>query len=353
MAKIETEIEKLLYEEKKIPWSSYNTISDKFEGLLFKLNEVNPLVSFHFALDFYRPFNLKTDYYQKYIQALKIQGFNEIYTYLSESTSSNILEYRLYDIFERKLPTRLQYLSSEIKQNDFNIELNPKKTTFENDIELKSNAYVAQYLKQSYIHLILELYEHFNKNLKFAIDQDWIFTRLLLEPIPEKFNISRILEIEIPNIPENIPVVQESTLSLPEPKKKEFEVKLGDFRENPPKNILDFDKIISDPELFSKFELSLFENGIIDEKYNFQAKHGAKNLMAAIYNLLISKNYFQLRTFKPLKIVKSKDIRKFLDFRYCASLDKQFRLYHDKPEDWQELISKHRWLDKLPVCKLR
>ena len=353
MAKIETEIEKLLYEEQKIPWSSYNIISDKFDGLLFKLKNVEPLVSFHFSLDFFRPFNLKTDYYLKYLQSLKIQGFNEIYTYLSKSTSSNILQYRLYDIFERKLPTRLSYLSSIIKQNNFDIELDPKKTTFEKDIEYKSNAFVAQYLKQSYIHLILELYEHFKEDIKIEIDLERIYTRQLLEPIPEKFNISRILEIEIPGIPKNNPVIQESVPNLPEQSKKQFKDLPFDFRENPPKNIIPYDKIISDSNLFSKFERSLFENEIIDEKYNFQAIHGAKNLMAAIYNLLISKQYFQPRTYKPSKTIKPLDVRKFLDFRYSASLDKQFRLYLDKPEEWKELTAKHRWLDKLPECKLR
>ena len=129
---------------------------------------------------------------------------------------------------------------------------------------------------------------------------------------------------------------------------KPFKALTNDFRDTS-KGILSYEAIIKTPTRFASFEESLFQNGYIDENYKFVDKHGMKNEMAAIYHQLINKGYFHQHTFQPTKQIKDVDIRKFLDHRYQANLDKQFRTYRQNPEQLAEYIDSQYWLTKLPL----
>src|SRR5690606_33960864 len=107
--------------------------------------------------------------------------------------------------------------------------------------------------------------------------------------------------------------------------------------------------IIKDSGRFSRFEEELFSHELIDENYNFKNQHGQIQELAAIFQTLIKKGYFNKRQFPKNKEIKPVDIRKFLDHRYNSNTDKQFRTWANKPDELADFVGSKYWIDKLPT----
>lgn len=106
---------------------------------------------------------------------------------------------------------------------------------------------------------------------------------------------------------------------------------------------------IRDVPAFSKLEIELFDSGIMNEEYEFQAKRGHKEMLAAIYMILIQKNYFRKRNFKRGCDFEEFHYRQYLDVRYQVDTSQQFR------KCTQESIEKfkfnHSWIDHIAYCR--
>lgn len=132
------------------------------------------------------------------------------------------------------------------------------------------------------------------------------------------------------------------------PQTIQFEAKAFDFRTEK-KGIIPYEAIIKDSGRFSRFEEELFSHELIDENYNFKNQHGQIQELAAIFQTLIKKGYFNKRQFPKNKEIKPVDIRKFLDHRYNSNTDKQFRTWANKPDELADFVSSKYWIDKLPT----
>lgn len=79
---------------------------------------------------------------------------------------------------------------------------------------------------------------------------------------------------------------------------------------------------------------------------------GQKSEMAAIYNILIQKKYFNPRVFNPNKKIEDTDIIRFLDFRYniSPSIDKLFRNFRKDPKRIADFRDKNSWTRHILPC---
>jgi len=101
---------------------------------------------------------------------------------------------------------------------------------------------------------------------------------------------------------------------------------------------------VKNPRLFAEVETRLFEYSIIDTQYYFikSKKQSNHTLLAAVYHMLIDKNYFRRNILGSKDKIRDKDIRQYLDSRYATDTSQQFRKMN--PELLEKASRKLPWL---------
>lgn len=211
-----TLLDKVLHKELR-PWLEANNPDEKFASMISGIKNVEPTFQPKYEINFERPFNYKTKYYSKLILNEKINTINHLLDALHEDDSIQLLKYRLNETLNKKLKTKIQDIGKIIKDQQFELSyINPRKTTFDIDREHKANTFVIQLLKTSLIHIYLEIQEEFNDWIQDELVIEDFFSQLLFEPIPDKFYISKIPNIEVetskPDAQEEIPTYGEISL---------------------------------------------------------------------------------------------------------------------------------------------
>jgi hypothetical protein len=115
------------------------------------------------------------------------------------------------------------------------------------------------------------------------------------------------------------------------------------------KGILKYDEIIKNRNKFARAEEELYLQKLINKEYEFIKSQGNMNLLAAVYQTLIRKNYFNQNYFPGKKPIQPLHIRKFLNHRYNTDIDKQFRNFQND-KLLCEYLNKHPWITVLPSC---
>ncbi|MCB0541132.1 MAG: hypothetical protein KDE33_26735 [Bacteroidetes bacterium] len=294
-----------------------------------------------YEVSFPKALTNKRKYFLSLIDAEAIEYLNYIHKQVSESINANAKKYHVHMALTRTLNEKLRETAQAIQEQEYSPnQYDPTFGVLPTDTSTADGAYILFYLKHQLVRLYLEIQDSYPEQLKEEpLTEDDIYLTYFNHIAPNPSHVSEAVPIQIasPSNPKAIP-------QAPKP----FKALTNDFRDTS-KGILSYDAIIKSPTRFASFEESLFQNGYIDENYKFVDKHGMKNEMAAIYHLLINKGYFHQRTFQPTKQIKDVDIRKFLDHRYQANLDKQFRTYRQNPEQLAEYIDSQYWLTKLPL----
>lgn len=181
-----------------------------------------------------------------------------------------------------------------------------------------------------------------------------VFKDHLPEPFKTEEEIQQIFFSELP--PPNSFIKPAEKFNLPETRRltqqapnSVFIPKPFDFR-GATKGILPFESIIKNKERFSEIEKELFAHDLMDENYDFKKKHGQIHVLSAVFQTLIKKGYFFKRDYVKKSEIKPLDIRKFLDHRYKADTDKQFRIWGNSPDKLEEFVASQYWIDKILHC---
>lgn len=179
------------------PWNpSGNTSSDEaYKDALHELPTVEITHQPKYLLDFYRPFNYKTQYYAKLITGEANAYIDRIINLIEGSKTKTLKKYWLNDTLNKKLKTKIQDVGKLINTNDFALQyINPAKTIYSIDTAHKENAYIIQLTKITLIKIYLEIQRHFKPIITddTLLTIDDFYTRLLFEPIPENYFLKEI-----------------------------------------------------------------------------------------------------------------------------------------------------------------
>jgi len=185
------------------PWLETNRDEDKFTSIIGDLKLIEPDFQPLFEIDFYFFFNSQTRYYHKLITIEANNYCSRIIELIGSDADTRVIKYLLCDTLKTKLRTFLKDIAKLIKVNDLNLlYINPYKSSFDTDLDHKSNTYIIQLLKTATIKVYLEIQEAFKS---FIESDDYmeigvLYLHYLSEPIPEQTFLKRL------KIPENVPV---------------------------------------------------------------------------------------------------------------------------------------------------
>lgn len=222
-------IDKIIYGD-LMPWLDENKPDAKFTALIGEVKTISPVYSPKLEIDFYRPFNQKTKYYNKLILNETVAYCNKINKLIQEDDNSKLQKYWQNDTLNKKLPSRLKDLGKLIKDKQFDLDyIDPRRSSFDLDADHKTEAYIIQLLKQALIHIYLEIQNFFpflSEDDKL-INEDF-YTQFLFEPIPEK----KFIEDAQPIIEISVQVPQKEK-QPPQPKKKYESFRYKQYNKNP------------------------------------------------------------------------------------------------------------------------
>jgi hypothetical protein len=173
------------------PWLDENKVPDMFTTRLDTVSLVEPTFQSILEFEFYRPIDIKTQYYQKLITNACNDYCNKVIAQINEDDNRNLQCFKLGDTLKKKLPKRLAEISKVIKERQYDIQhINPKTSSFDIDQDHKIETYIFQLLKLAFVKMYLEIQAPFigllpEINLSVFIMDD-VYIRLLKEPVPEK-----------------------------------------------------------------------------------------------------------------------------------------------------------------------
>lgn len=309
---------------------------DQFIEDLNCLSTVIPNSPLKYEIDFKRAFYPIRKYYHKRITNETYSIYNQLF---DDFTNDKLGEefpkkYKIYHKFLSELLRSInKYLYNKgIKASFY---LNPKYSAN------ADQAYIIFFLKANMIMLLMELQDNFGKYSTTDI--------LSTEEIYEYYFNE--------NLHENSPIIPLTSISKTQSDNDneedfiKFKPILGDMESRSKvKKIISFKKLIKKSDKFLSLEVKLFNNSIIDEKYNFIADKGNKQLLAAFIHQLIRHDYLHSRLFPGNITIKERDITKFFAIRYgsFSDCDKEFRNFKNKDRHkLQKLIDYNLWLDSI------
>ncbi len=355
------------------PLLSPQKSDDHYSDLLDSYIHIARNEDLNFKVIFNRPFNSKTTFYYQLIQDALYVTVSHLIELVDNSPEPQLKAYWVNGVIN-KLKTRFKDLHERIRSNNYDLKyIDPKHTTFDHDIDHKSNTYIIQLLKFSFIQLYLEFQETFKSNLKELFSEEDLYARFLMEIVPDNMYIHKIVKIDInDNISQSHNIleghVDKSHISKRVNSEdehasskdlnmhhREMEEKTVSNFFNPIKKDLpgirpgkvSFEALVRNPELFAQVETKLFEYELIDADYCFikNKKESNSTHLAAIIKILIQYNYFRRNILGSKKEYSDNDIREFIENRYQADISQQFRRM--KPEQLDQTKNKHPWVDKL------
>lgn len=324
------------------PWKLDKYSDLKLKELLNDLKKEYYISSPLYELSFEKPLSPFRKYYNSLIDYEAIKFLNEFHENITTADDVNEQKYLLHFIINKVLLQKLKETAQIISERNYSEEqYNLKLQNKSVEKSIANQAYVIYNLKYQLIRLIVELQDRYSDYLtKEALSLEEIHYEYFNEEPSTPSYIN-----EAVNYPEtsklvSIPSKEEAII---------FNPIRNDIRTDK-KGIFSYEQLIKNPSRFADFESKLFENGLIDEDYSFKDEYGQKKTLAAIYHQLIRKSYFNKRIFP--ENIENTDliIRKFLDYRYSANVDKQFRNWANTQTSLLSFIEKDYWLDNIPSC---
>jgi hypothetical protein len=317
--------------------SNDNRKESIFKDLLNGLEKEYYSVTPNYEINFKTAYSNKRKYYKAIIDFESIKKFNHMIDILHVQSTEVHLKFLCSQIYHT-YTNYLNSISKYISQNrlDASLYVNP------NNGEKSDEAFIIHYLKANAIMLFLELQARFQS--------------LLDEQPYSPEEIHEVFFQEDP--PKESLVVPYSGSEIPKMKKfkttsTKFTPIKGDLDERPENSkILTYDQIFvpSKTTQFAGLEADLNQNAIIDNNYNFIAKKGNKQLLAAFILKLKNHNFFNVRYFPKNKQIEDRQITKYFAHRYGEQSDtnKEFRnLKGPQNQKFQSLVRMHFWLDQI------
>jgi len=299
------------------PWHDINPSENKFQQLLHKLPKVGlenqPLLE----LKFLKPLSERKKYYSTIIENEAASYLNAFHKTMKAEATDDEKKYQVHKSLVKQLRKKLKETESIVASKGFSFQnIEPAQKKLQGDSKFKEDVYIIQLLKYQLIWLYLEIQNSYLPYLSQDVLEESDFCEIFFsEPEPDKSLFAKAPELNLPKPVQSI-VIKENA--------KPFIVQKKDIRE-PAKGILTYEQMITNPEKFAKVEKELFEQGLINDQYKFHKKQKRIQEFAALYQVLLKKNYFNKFYFPGKHKITDLHIRHFLNHRYLATIDREFR----------------------------
>lgn len=178
------------------PWLNENKPDEKFASKLSEIQTFDPEFPLAYSIEFYRPFNHKTKYYNKQLLNETVRYTNTVISAIQQNTDNRIIKFALNDTLNKKLKTKLKFIGDLIKDKNLDIKyINPAHTAFDVDADHKTETYIIHLLKTCFMAIYLEIQDKFKVHIEDVLVKEDFFAQLLFEPVPVHSFIKEVAPI--------------------------------------------------------------------------------------------------------------------------------------------------------------
>ncbi len=305
------------------------------------------------------PFNNLTRYHRKLIDQFKNQILHDILRMLTSKLLHGSRIEKLFEDIMEELYTRLQRTKEIIHSLDQNISREKDHEPLDRPVTMvDTERYIYDYLRSTLIQILSEMHTHFrdiaSRRQNLGVDS---LTGLVgiykpqetndVQPAIESAAMPGMGTVAESGVPSNGASGHDKAKpgdTCTEADSPAFFVAIRDDVRPPRKGIVKYLDMIRDPRHFGWIEEHFVRVGFIDANYRFCDRHGHKKLFAGIYHLMIEMNCFKAVDDSTGKRIRPVDVRRFLDYRYGVSLEKQFQPSSLGAEERAELLRSFDWL---------
>ncbi|CAN5188994.1 hypothetical protein BH09BAC2_BH09BAC2_13140 [soil metagenome] len=304
------------------PWHDKNPSENKFQQQLHKLPKVSVENQPLLELKFLKPLSERRKYYSAIIKNEAVSYLNAFHKTMKAEATDDEKKYQVHKSLVKQLRKKLKETESIVASKGFSFQnIEPAQKKLQGDSKFKEDVYIIQLLKYQLIWLYLEIQNSYLPYLSQDVLEESDFYEIFFsEPEPDKSLFAKAPELNLPKLVQPV---------MAKEKGKPFIVQKKDFRD-PAKSVLTYDQLIANPDKFAQVEREFFEQGLINDQYKFKEEHNQVKEFAAAYQVLQKKNYFNKYYFPGKKKVSDLHIRKFLNHRYIAKIDREFRNFKNK-----------------------
>ncbi|MBN2747840.1 MAG: hypothetical protein JXR34_14020 [Bacteroidales bacterium] len=321
------------------PWITSSETESYFKQQLINTEKEYFVYQPNYELDLLKPLNNFRKYYLMIIENESIKYLNDLHEEINKAGGESEKRYLVHMALTRSLFQLLQYTYNVLTERNY-VSIQFEIPNASTEKTLANEAYAINCLKHQLIRLYLEIQDSYTSYIKEErLTEEELYFKFYNEEVP---NPSKIIQAE------KITLTKKQTTNQGPKKTKTFTAIRGDIQE-PAKGIFTYEQIIKNPSRFAQIEEELFKSGFINDNYKINTTHGNLQYFAAFYHQLIRKSYFNPRLFPGNKVIKPLHIRKFLDHRYQANIDKQFRTWDIQQDKLLKFIEGDYWLDHIPA----
>jgi hypothetical protein len=344
---------KILYSIDKIlfgglmPWIQPSHHDDIYVPLIDKVVSIDPPMDLLWSFKFGQPFNGMSRYYCKLIDRDKLKVLHDVNKMLTDKKINGAQREFLFKDLLQQLDFRIKYagrILDSLRLGTWVLDVHNLSAMA--DSVMETNFFICQYLRLSLIQIWGELRSYFG---------NMSGTLMLMEGLPKIHNL-HAFGIEsaeaghaVLDGPREGVAGSERLHYAKALEPAHFVAVMGDIRLQA-EGIIPYGYIVKVPVKFAWVEEQFYKERIINAQYSFCGRHGCKNMLTAIYFLLIAKKYFKSVNDLTGQKITPIDIVRFLDHRYGVELETQFHLMKKEVEKRDRLIESKEWLRNLPSC---
>lgn len=210
-----TLLDQILYHSQR-PWLEENLLDIKFSPKLSEIQEIVPEFPMHYKIEFQRPFDFKTKYYQRLIQNAVVKDVSNILVHIRENDDESITYYLLNDLLDKKLTTRLKYIGELLQDKDYSLTyLGRNYIPSVEEKPHQANTFIMQLLKLAYMQVYLEIQEEYKKFRNDILIPEDFYSQYLSEQIPQQLPLTKLQVLEVEVLPTSIEAKTESAVKIP------------------------------------------------------------------------------------------------------------------------------------------
>jgi hypothetical protein len=317
------------------PWLMSKNPDLKFKQLIKDVKREYYVQQPKYEIAFVKPLSSIRKYYCAIIEAESIRFLNDFHSEIETTYSDSEKSYLVHHVLNKKFSQFLKDIAKLISEKKYSSDqFDLGSNNFSKDRCIADESYILHFLKCSFIRLFLEIQDSYSEFLNEEIvTQEEIYFKYFNEQLPDPSFIKPSKKIGTPIIKKKL----KKEYSF-EPVRKDIQP-IGN-------SLIDYDMILN-KDAFAQVECNLYDFGIIDIESCFIKNRKQSNniLLAAVYRILIDKNYFRRNILGEKKRCTDIDFRKYLDARYGVDTSQQFRKI--TKEQINDAKVKLPWLDKI------
>lgn len=183
------------------PWLHNNLPDESYAPKFASLPILEAEVNLKYEINFQRPANAKSKFYNRLITNSIAESVSEIIKLMNEDDDEDIILCWIDDVLHKKLKTRLLDIADLLIEKDYSSAyLRNTYVPQPSERNHHTNTFIMQLLKIAYMQIYLEVQEEFKRLINDPLIPEDFYLQFFREPVPDVIPLKKIITVEVEQV---------------------------------------------------------------------------------------------------------------------------------------------------------